>query len=150
MTKTTILAIIAVSSASMFLGMFAYAVVGNTTVENIGVNPDTGFIQIESSDPDGLKHFNACPNNPVAKCFFIISTCDGPLTTSATLELKTTQFPVTVTVIDCGTFGDRDPIFDETVWKITSGGQVICTGGSCLSGPPINPGVPPGVPPGPP
>ncbi len=162
MTKTIILTIIAMTSASLFLGMYAYGIAGNTTVENLGINPDTDFLQIEFSDPDGISLARLCPAGDGTRCFGISFTCD-PRITSTIIELPPVALPVTGTVIDCGD-ANGDGI-DETVWKITSNGAVICTEGSCLPAPvdpgppeetpgqgdpPEDPGPPPGVPPGPP
>ncbi len=141
-------AIIAVSSVLLFSGMYAYGVAGNTTVENLGVNQETGFIQIEVIDPDGISLARLCSDNPAERCFGFSSTCD-PLITSEIIELPPVALPRTATVTDC------DPPLDgdTTVWRINSGGEVICIQGSCLPGQSENrrpPGVPPVVPPGPP
>ena len=154
MTKG-IWAIIAVSSVLLFSGMYAYGVAGNTTVVNIGVNPDTTFIEIEVSDPDGLsdvfiEQTDGPSGGPVLSC-----------ETSFILEFEASNFPATITVEDCATRPG-----DVTEWAINSAGVVRCTSGSCLPGesenigppeetpgqgdPPEDPGPPPIIPPGPP
>ncbi len=148
-------AIIAVSSVLLFSGMYAYGVAGNTTVENIGVNPSTTFIEIEVIDPDGLFRIvivktGGPSGGPVLSC-----------ETSFILEFVASNFPATITVEDC----DGRP-GDITEWAINSAGVVRCTSGSCLPGesenkgppeetpgqgdPPEDPGPPPVIPPGPP
>jgi len=107
------------------IGMLAYAVSGNTTVENIGVNPDTGLIQIEVSDPDGLANVAIFPTGRLT--FKILLFCAPTITTSVIPEFQASNFPATITVEDC----DGRP-GDVTEWAIDSAGLVTCTSGSCF------------------
>jgi len=159
MTKG-IWAIIAVSSVLLFSGMYAYGVAGNTTVENIGVNPSSTFIEIEVIDPDGLfRIIIVQTGGSTGGPAFL---CAPTFVTSVILEFEASNFPATITVEDC----DPPKAGDVTEWAINSVGVVRCTSGSCLPGesenkgppeetpgqgePPENPGPPPVIPPGPP
>jgi len=134
MTKG-IWAIIAVSSVLLFSGMYAYGVAGNTTVVNIGVNPDTTFIEIEVSDPDGLARVTVVQTDGPSGGPALL--CAPTFVTSVILEFEASNFPATITVEDC----DRRP-GDITEWAINSAGVVRCTSGSCLPGESENKGPP--------
>ena len=121
-------AIIAVSSVLLFSGMYAYGVAGNTTVENIGVNPATTFIEIEVSDPDGLADLIVMQTGGIR--FGVVLFCAPTITTSVILEFVASRFPATITVEDCTTRPG-----DVTEWAINSAGVVRCTSGSCLTPP---------------